>query len=213
MRIQHIIETANSAAQLKAAFTPQEWRNILHYFLSQRGGTGFTGLGLENNIQQALEKIGPGMADTTTPDDWNAKASRYGAQVSAVSPTWAAIYNHLAARKSETAPPAPPGLRTDVDATDENERTVAGWVQAESNLNRQQAIDYFRRWGAALATHRNQEYMTQVTGNTRFRARFWAIQEEFVPEEGQTVSKAEIDRALYAWLTSVDQSLNRPGAT
>lgn len=213
MRIQHIIENANSAAQLKAAFEPQVWRNILYHFLSQRGGMGSTRLGVENNLEQALKKLGPGMADTTTADDWNAKASRFGAQIAATAPTWPAIYNHLAAvANAPAAPPTPPGLRTDVDATDESERTVAGWVQAEANLNYEQAREYFHRWTLALTRHRNQEYINQVSSNTRFRARFVAIQNEFLPDGENTVSKAAIDRALYAWLTSVDQSLNRPGA-
>lgn len=213
MKIIQLVESANSAAELKAAFNENEWRNIVYYFLSQRGNTGNTSLGLENNIEQALEKIGPGMADTTTPDDWNAKASRFGAQISSNVPSWPAIYNHLAARRAETgAPRRPPGLRTDVDATEETLQAVSNWAQGPATMNREQLRAYYDAWTLALATHRSAEYMRYINGDTRFRRRLFAVQAEVYPEEGQTVSKAEIDRVLYAWLTATDSALLRPGA-
>jgi hypothetical protein len=214
MKIIQLVETANSAAQLKTAFNENEWRNIIYYFLNQRNrGVGNTSLGLENNIEQALEKIGPGMPDTTTPDDWNAKASRFGAQIAATAPTWPAIYNHLAARRAESgAPSRAPGLRTDVDATPETLSAVSNWAQGPATMNREQVRDYYNDWTLALATHRSAEYMRYVFGDTRFRQRLFDIQQEVYPAEGETVAKTEVDRVLYAWLTSVDQSLLRPGA-
>ena len=217
MKIIQLTESANSAAELKAAFNENEWRNIIYYFLNQRNrGVGYTSLGVENNIEQALEKIGPGMPDTTTPDDWNAKASRFGAQITATAPTWPAIYNHLAARRAEAdtgpAPTRPPGPRTDTDVTDESPAQVAAWAQGPATMNREQVRAYYDAWTRALATHRSAEYMRYINGDTRFRQRLFDVQAEVYPAEGATVAKTAVDRVLYAWLTSVDQSLLRPGA-
>jgi hypothetical protein len=214
MKIFQLVESANNAAQLKTAFDDTQWRNIVHYFLNQRGTTGYSGLGLENNIEQALEKIGPGMDNTTTADDWNAKASRFGAQIDSTTPTWPAIFNHLAAAE-RTAPPAPPrapGLRTDVDVTDESPEQVAAWAQGPATMNREQLRAYYDAWTRALATHRSADYMRYINADTRFRQRLFDVQAEVYPAEGETVAKTEVDHVLYAWLTSVDQSLLRPGA-
>lgn len=213
MKIIHLVESANSAAELKRAFNDVEWRNIIYYFLSQRGNIGNTSLGIENNIEQALEKIGPGMADTTTPDDWNAKASRFGAQISSSTPSWPAIYNHLAARRTETGAPArPPGIVTDKDLTPETLQQVSSWVEGPATMNREQLRSYYDGWTRALATHRSSQYMNYINRDTRFRRRLFAVQAEVYPAQGQTVAKTEVDRVLYAWLTATDSALLSPGA-
>lgn len=218
MKIIQLTESANNAAELKAAFDATKWRNIVHYFLSRRGNTGYTALGVENNIEQALEKIGPGMADTTTPDDWNAKASRFGAQISSTAPSWPEIYNHLvnaeaaARRDGIVAPPPTPGVRTDTDATEETLQAVSNWAQGPATMNREQVYAYYNAWTRVLATKRSAQYMRYILEDTRFRRRLFAVQAEVYPAEGQTVSKAAVDRVLYAWLTATDSALLRPGA-
>lgn len=228
MKIIHLVETANSAAQLKAAFTREQWARIFLYFAGQKNlGLGGNDTAIRASLTTAFRSIGPEMDDVMTTDEWNSRAVSYGAQLpSSSGVTWPAIYNHIAPHKDAQVPEQysafdisrPPGsqmtgYRADIDRTEETPQQVSAWVEGAEEMNRAQAIAYFTAWVAALRTHRSEEWMQQLTQtvegrNTRLR-RLHRIQEQLVPQGEATVQKAQIDRALYSWLTSSDFDFNR----
>lgn len=216
--IQVISENASSAAQLKSAFTREEWARIIYHFLSQiRGGSrAGTGSALTANLANAFEKIGPDMPDTTTAGDWNSTAQRFGAMINSATPTFPAIYQHLAPHKNAQLPADfdinnIPGsgrttYRTDVDRTGESLQTVSAWVEGPANMNREQVSNYFRQWIEKLTEVRGEDYVNNI--EPQFARSMVRLQDELLPAEGQTVAKTAVDSRLYAWLTAVDQRLN-----
>lgn len=225
MKIYQLVENATSAAQLKQAFTREEWVRILLHFAGERNlGLGSSDAAIRSSLQNAFRRIGPDMPDATLPDAWNTAAVRFGAQLPSVSGvSWPGIYNHLAAHKNAEVPQQfsnfnlqqPPGSSmtgwmADTDKTPETPQQVSAWAEAPAQLNRDQAVQYFRDWMTALARHRDSGWIAKLrrpaTGsdtNSSLR-RLYAIQEELTPSGSSTVEKSAIDQALYSWLTSSD---------
>lgn len=142
--------------------------------------------------------------------------------------SWPAIYNHLVRYKTAEIPERfskfninqlpgsmMGGRFADTDKTQETAQDVAGWVDATEQLDREQAIQYFEDWTAALATKRNQAWLAMLrrsingADNSRLRRLQTVIRTYTAENVTYPVSKANIDRDLYAWLTSSDMAYVR----
>ena len=104
-----IVEQVNNAESLARAFTPQQWRAIIHYYRQNRGYGELT----DRHLNGWLRDCGSGMiesgkASSHTPGSWNRKATRYGGHAEVTgTPSWGEIYSHLARAKDEPVPALP----------------------------------------------------------------------------------------------------------
>ena len=104
-----IVEQVNNAESLARAFTPQQWRAIIHYYRQNRGFGELT----DRHLNGWLRDCGSGMiesgkASSHTPGSWNRKATRYGGHAEVTgTPSWGEIYSHLARAKDEPVPALP----------------------------------------------------------------------------------------------------------
>lgn len=226
MKIYQLVENANSAAELKQAFTRVEWARILLHFAGERNlGLGSSDNAIRSSLQNAFRRIGPDMPDATLPEDWNAKAARFGAALpSASGSSWPLIFNHLAPHKDAEVPQQysafniqqPPGSQmtgwmADTDKTPETLQQVSAWVEAPAQLNRDQTRQYFRDWLSALSRNRSSDWISrlrlpppgQTIANSSLRS-LYRLQEQLTPQGEATVAKSQIDAELYTWLTSAD---------
>lgn len=231
MKIIQLVETANSAAELKTAFDRTEWTKIILHFANKRNiGIGTSDNAIRSSLETAFKKIGPEMDNSTLPEDWNAKAVAYGANLPSTSGiTWVTIYNHLAPHKGAEIPErfsafdmnrqpnsAMTGNFADTDKTQETAQEVARWATAPAeNLTRDEAIQYFIDWTAALATKRNQAWMDLLrrpingADNSRLRRLQTIIRTHTAETNTYPIPKLNIDRDLYGWLTSSDYAYVR----
>lgn len=228
---QIVTENINSARELKDAFTQDEWARIINFFYSQPNATrrfpqpdsSVQLINPDHDIRSELNRvfrdIGPFMDDTKTPTAWNRDAVKYNAALNTSVVTWPTILAHLEQHKTFDLPAgldmsrpigtARTGHRADIDRTPETAQEVAGWVNAEPNLDRAGAIEYFTNLVTAMTEHR--AWAEEVFSNERnmYIMSWWDLQRELIPAEGATVAKAAIDRAVYGWLTTSDFNLNQ----
>lgn len=226
MKIYQLVESVSSAADLKTAFDNTEWAKIFLHFAGERNlNLGSSDTAIRASLERTFKDIGPGIDDAMMPEDWNARAARFGAALpSASGSSWPLIYNHLAAHRRANVPERYSafdinrpigsqltGYAADTDKTEENLQQVSTWVQAPAQLNREQTRQYFLDWMTALSRNRNRQWMDklmqappgQTIANSSLRS-LYRIQEQLIPQGEATVAKSEIDRELYTWLTSAD---------
>ena len=92
-----IVEQVSNAESLARAFTPQQWRAIIHYYRQNRGYGELTERHLNGWLRDCgSNMIESGKASSHTPGSWNRKATRYGGHIEVVgTPSWGDIYSHL----------------------------------------------------------------------------------------------------------------------
>jgi hypothetical protein len=203
MKITALFEARiNNAAQLKDAFTDQEWVNIAFYFVTNRfGEMNDTRFRSQNRYFQ--RDIGKNMPDDLTPSAWNLKAAVYGASLDRAA-AWTSIYNHLNVRKDTENPfdasdisPVQQAL-TPHDNTPETRSEVNRWV--DSNTEEWTDFNTFRSefwipWFAALREARKNDI--DEDGNS-----WWSIVFQRQYNGNPVPSKAAIDRMYQRYQTT-----------
>jgi hypothetical protein len=229
MRLHLLFENVNNSVELRDAFNSEQWLRIANYFITDgpaapprwKGSMG------ENNDQiislmgRINRQIGKNMVVQTT-GQWNTVAARYGMDYKGGGLlSWNAIYNHL---KPWADAPMPENFdvrgssvdRGDIDNTRETRNEISNWVNTTTTewTDYQAAkAEFLKPWAlGALHEHRPPEWHDWLGGQTEggndniYKDRLVTIGdtiEEHVRDNG-SISKDEIVRMLYGWLTSTD---------
>ena len=220
-----IVEQVNNAESLARAFTPQQWRAIIHYYRQNRGFGELTDRHLNGWLRDCgSNMIESGKASSHTPGSWNRKATRYGGHVEVTgTPSWGEIYSHLARAKDEPVPALPvsqddANSYTRYDDTPENFDDISNMrPNAPSEFTDKDSLNtYLLEMGELIKPPKR----------TAEQISFW-LDEELSPDLGTypmqqwmamggklkqlltdtgTLTKHLVDENFFAWLKSFDTS-------
>ena len=217
-----IVEQVSNAESLARAFTPQQWRAIIHYYRQKRGYGELT----DRQLNGWLRDCGSGMiesgkASSHTPGSWNRKATRYGGHVEvAGTPSWGEIYSHLARAKDEPVPALPvdqdgADSYTRYDDTPENFEDISNLVpNAPSQFTDISSLEAYimemirkiERKPDQMSYWLNEEL---ENGLPTYPEQQWKAMgdnlQQLLQDTG-TITKQLVDENFFAWLKSFDTS-------
>ena len=223
-----IVEQVNNAESLARAFTPQQWRAIIHYYRQNRGFGELT----DRHLNGWLRDCGSGMiesgkASSHTPGSWNRKATRYGGHAEVTgTPSWGEIYSHLARAKDEPVPALPVSQDsadsyTRYDDTPENFDDISNLIpDAPSEFTDIASLRaYILEMGKRIkASDRKAEQISfwldeeLSNGVATYPMQQWmalgANLTQLLADTG-TITKQLADENFFAWLKSFDTSWKR----
>ena len=223
-----IVEQVNNAESLARAFTPQQWRAIIHYYRQNRGYGELT----DRHLNGWLRDCGSGMiesgkASSHTPGSWNRKATRYGGHAEVTgTPSWGEIYSHLARAKDEPVPALPVSQDsadsyTRYDDTPENFDDISNLIpDAPSEFTDIASLRaYILKMGELIkASDRKAEQISfwldeeLPNGVGTYPMQQWmalgANLTQLLADTG-TITKQLADENFFAWLKSFDTSWKR----
>jgi|SaaInlLV_10m_DNA_1039704.scaffolds.fasta_scaffold28667_2 hypothetical protein len=222
-----IVEQVSNAESLARAFTPQQWRAIIHYYRQNRGFGELT----DRHLNGWLRDCGSGMiesgnASSHTPGSWNRKATRYGGHVEVTgTPSWGEIYSHLARAKDEPVPALPvdqdsADSYTRYDDTPENFRDISNLIPtAPSEFTDVASLRaYILEMGNLWKTKRDDPQIAfwldeeLENGAETYPMQQWkalgANLRQILADTG-TITKRLADENFFAWVKSFDTSWKR----
>lgn len=226
MKVHLLFENVTSSNELRDAFDSEEWMRIANYFITNRAGPRWQ-RSMGENVDQIVSlmarinrQIGKDMPVQTT-GQWNTVAFRYGMNYRGDrSLTWNTIYNHLAPHRDFELPEnfEVPGAgidRRDINDTDETRNEISSWVDTDTtewtNYNTLRN-EFLLPWTDRLLQERGEDFGNWLNGVSAegniniYKQNLISIRENIgtqIRDNGR-ISKDEVIRLLWAWLTSAD---------
>jgi hypothetical protein len=226
-----IVEQVSNAESLARAFTPQQWRAIIHYYRQNRGYAELTGRQLNGWLRDCGSgMIESGKASSHSPGSWNTKAARYGGHAEVVgTPSWGEIYSHLARAKDEPVPALPvdqdgadsytryddtpetfadiSAMKSDAPSEFTDSATLGTYLMQMGTLLTPEGRIRFHRRGAPQIAFWLDEKLEN--GLPTYPMQQWkamgAALSQILADTG-TVTKQLVDENFFAWLKSFDTS-------
>lgn len=231
MKVHLLFENVNNSTELRDAFDSEQWLRIANYFITNKAGPRWQG-SMGDNVDQIVSlmsrinrQIGKDMPVQTT-GQWNTVAARYGMDYRGDRRlSWNTIYDHLNARVQEPLPEnfGVPGVgidRGDSDDTRETRNEISTWVDTTTtewtdyNTLRD---EFLIPWSEKLFEERgelfnNWLYGTSEAGNNNMHLNNLISIKDSISNQinnNGSISKDQIIRLLWGWLTSADMGWAR----
>ena len=213
-----LLEAISSSEELAKAFLPGEWYNIIAHFAS-RGNEPIS----RSTFDQINKDVGGEMNKVLSTAEWNAKASLYKMNAPQQFATWQDIYDYLKPYAPKTAPvsvdkkpPRPLGL-----PTKESFAEFQTWATgAEKFTDRATLRTYLVVLKNAIEKKRSEKDSKWDTFLTR--PEYTSSKNRYVDDfqkltlamldsvsNGTTLTKAQVDSKMYAWLNTIDYAISK----